>query len=824
MPGFETKKNKDLILMITALGDTYLDKGLYAEAAKRYNQLLKMKVANRHVYTNLSKALIGMKRFDKTALSVFQRAIQHDPGNQEIFTILAKAFLEEGREDEKALQIYERALRNDSPIFVDISHTLSRLYFQNQEYQKCFAVLATLLAKNGHEKEVTGRFIEVAWITKQFNSAIGQLKKLIDVAEDKTELLQHLGRTYLEKRYHGQRERSKISFSYIDRQLINDFLATTQRFARLSNLTLYIESKRFLQQAEYWGNLVEYEHQITPEEYVYETGEEPAHAVKALRKGFDFNKEVISRIRSFDQPTSESMPTPSSLTFEDFQKQGPGIFVESGTEIQTSTIPEHADILITAQIANYDKWMQDHGEENAQRIHQSILHTMKELSVKYRLTRICGLDDGFLVFSDEIINAVTFCVDMLNRISRDNQLNEDKEPLSLLFGIHHSRDGFSSRSEHLLKDLSIALKTGTITSDDLPEDDKATFGKAIDKGNRIFLSGKAYREIKSSNRFKVNTLGQFHPKYLSEKLSVHEVIWRNPVQDLKFGYVKRLGRFDLLAEIGPKESDIKVYKAKDADLQRFVIIKVIQSEVFNSLPSNNPHKIEFFQIAKSFGQMNHPNIANIYDVDEDAGLTYIAREFIEGDTIKELFAQESTLQVERLIQVMYNVFRGLQYCHRLGFCHHNLKPNNIRIGSNNETKLMDFYVPSAVFDEHGRTEEGRNYYLSPEQVQGQRGDNRSDVFSMGVILYEIATGEHPFRNARSGEFREAILRYNPVMPSQVQNAVPKFLDVLIMKCLTKHPDKRVQSVEQIIGLLKKNFERTLFSSFNYQIAQSRDSY
>jgi serine/threonine-protein kinase len=376
-----------------------------------------------------------------------------------------------------------------------------------------------------------------------------------------------------------------------------------------------------------------------------------------------------------------------------------------------------------------------------------------------------------------------------------------------------------------LRDLSTGIKIGIVGEKDFVAKDRSVYSKMFRKSDRIFLTGKAYREIKSSNRFKVQTLGQFNLKYLKETLGLHEVAWRNPLDDLKFGYIKKLGRFDLLAEIASK-GIFKVYKAKDSILQRFVILKVVQSESFNSLPINNPQKTAFYNLAKSLGQMSHPNIANIYEVDEDQGLTYIAREFVEGVPMSELFMDTRQFSPERLIQIMIQICKGLYYCHQQGFYHLNLKPNNIRIGLNDQTKIMDFFIPRELFEDYQNLVEqnDRMYYLSPEQIQGKLGDVRSDIFALGTILYQVVTRINPFSGGSYNDVAQAIMRKHPPPPTELNPGLPKICEAIILRCLAKNPEGRFETVNQIITMLKKTFDMNGLSNFNHHIAQSRDAY
>ncbi|MFQ5771240.1 MAG: serine/threonine-protein kinase, partial [bacterium] len=488
-------------------------------------------------------------------------------------------------------------------------------------------------------------------------------------------------------------------------------------------------------------------------------------------------------------------------------------------------IPENAEILLTIALSDFEQMRLNYGMEHIQQVRNKLHVFLTDLLEKFQTCYICGTSNGLIIFMNDVIAAAAIAVEILNKLNRYNFINDLKDELHLTIGIHQSRHDLKENSEQALKDFSIGLKVGIVSDKDLSTEDHAIYRKIFQRTDRIFLSGIAYREIKSANRFKVNTIGQFKLKYLKEQLTLHEIAWRNPIDDLKFGFIKKLGHFDLLAEIGSKNA-IKVFKAKDSILQRFVILKVIQSEVFNSLPINNPKKMEFYQTIKSLGQMSHPNIANIYEVDEDQGLTYLAREFVEGDVISELFNNGKQFSPDRFIKIIYQICKALQYSHRIGFFHLNLKPENIRVSANDEIKIMDFLMPKTLLSDYHDLKENYEqiYYMSPEQIHRNPGDGRSDIFSLGVILYQVVTQVHPFASRNVEDMMNVILNKMPPPPSELNHQVPKFCEAFILKCMAKNPDKRFQSVEQMVTLLKRTFENSLFSNFNYQIAQSRDSY
>ncbi|MFQ5636841.1 MAG: protein kinase [bacterium] len=824
-----TKHHKDLIIMIIALGDAYLEKGLYAEAAKRYRQLLDFKVANKHILTNLSKAFIGLKKVDAFALEVYQKAVQYDPRNSEIFDILASTFLKEGRDDEHAIEIYEKALRPNSLQLEKLVHQLGTIYFRKQKFEPCKKVNELLLIQLGFNAKALALFLKSCWNLSLHNDAIVMLKKLIDRTEGRPELLRYLCLCYLEKKFSGDLNENVMRFNHVDRQLVSDYLTTHSHFQALQELDFFLSLKRFYLAHEYWG-FVEPSHAEEPQNaLVLNEAKQPDYSAKVQSRNaqmsFNIYGDLLAKLSSFESLTGRTLTPRSSLTYEDFQKEGAAIFVDPNVETSEVGAPRDADILTTIRLCDWDSNSMNDTAEIQQTGRERFFAFIIEYLEKYQLYHSWAISDGVLIFSSNIFQTVAMSVEMLNTLSRNNLQKEPHEAFHIAIGIHHSRHGFGNNSVNCLKELSTSIKLATVNQRDLAERDHPTYAKSMQKKDRIFLSSKAYREIKNANKFKINSLGQLKLKYMQETLSLHEIVWRNPIEDLNVGFIRKLGRFDLLAEIGNKQA-IRVFKAKDSMLQRFVILKVIQSEAFNSLPANSPQKLQFYESAKMLGRLHHPNIANIYEVDEDQALTYLAREFIEGVPVTALYSRGKPFQADRFIKIIYQICRGLQYSHRLDCFHLNLKPNNIFIGVNDEVKMTDFRIPGQELWNRNNTQ--LNYedcaYMAPELIHGRQGDARSDVFSLGILLYQIATGTHPFTGSQLSEVTQSILNRKPASPKLKNDKLPKFCEAFIMKCLVKNPENRFQSFDEMVTVLKKTFETKLFSNFNYQIAQSRDSY
>lgn len=829
----ESRDQKDLVRMLMALGDAYLEKGLYSDAAKKYETLIELNVVHKNVFINLSKAYIGLNKLDEQAIKIFKQAIEYSPNNAELCKILAVSFLNEGREDPQAMQIYHVALKHDTPIFQKLAERLGLIYFKNRDFEKSKETVAMILERSGYQARAFSMFIHSCWSGGFLNDAIALLKKLLDGTTEKQIVAKYLCVTFLEKKFAAELQNQIALFSALDKKIITTYLDSIAKFNRLQDLSLFLELKRFLSKDEYWGdsetaNVKEIESVIVrqaPEGYA----DYPEPQESRAQPYDNVTGDVLHRLQTIEAITGQSVGSGtgvrSALTYEDFEKEGAAIFSQSEYETRKWKLPGNLETLITVELSNYDKLRTNLGQQHVQQLKQKFYVILFELLERHKLSHIWIAANGFLIFSSDIITSVSFAAEILGKLSRFNHLSEPEETIHLSIGIHSARDGFGQDNEQTLKDLATGVKTGIVNERDLPA--QSPYFESFQKSDRIFLTGKAYRQIKNSNRFVVRTIGQVQLKYFSEAFGIHEVDWRNPIDELTFGHIKTLGRFDLLADLGRK-GVFQAYKAKDTILRRIVLLKVVKSEVFNSLPAHNEQKRAFFQMAKALGQMSHPNIANIYEVEEDKGLTYIVREYIEGVPITELFPSKTKFNPERLVQIIFQVCKGLHYAHQLGFFHLNLKPGNIRVGIYDETKLTDFLNSKAFFeDKKSKDRQERNermYYLAPEQIHGQHGDERSDIFSFGAILYQVATGMNPFAGAEEGETQKAVLSKTLQPPTELNEQLPKFCEVFIMKCLAKDPGRRFQTVNEMITVIKKAIENGIVSNFNFHIAQSRDQY
>jgi predicted Ser/Thr protein kinase len=260
--------------------------------------------------------------------------------------------------------------------------------------------------------------------------------------------------------------------------------------------------------------------------------------------------------------------------------------------------------------------------------------------------------------------------------------------------------------------------------------------------------------------------------------------------------IQTVGRYEITGELGRGAMGV-VYKALDPTIGRTVALKTMRLDV-HGLDAQEMVR-RFQNEARAAGVLNHPNIVTIYDAGQQDGIFYIAMEFIEGTTLHELLAEKRVLATEEVLQLTRQICRGLDYAHSNGIVHRDIKPANIMITGNGTVKIMDFGIAKSGGQVTNTGQVlGTPNYMAPEQVKGRQLDGRSDLFSLGVILYEMLTGEKPFVGQNVTTIIYKIVNENPITPRDLDVTVHPGLSAIVTKALAKAPDDRYQTGADLV--------------------------
>lgn len=257
-------------------------------------------------------------------------------------------------------------------------------------------------------------------------------------------------------------------------------------------------------------------------------------------------------------------------------------------------------------------------------------------------------------------------------------------------------------------------------------------------------------------------------------------------------------RYEILGKIGTGGM-ADVYKAKDHKLNRFVAVKVLKAEFREDTTFIRKFKSE----AQAAAGLTHPNIVNVFDVGDDEGLYYIVMELIEGITLKEYISKKGKLSIKEATSIAIQVSMGLETAHSHGIVHRDVKPQNIIISTDGKVKVTDFGIARAASSNTiSSNVMGSVHYSSPEQVRGGYSDEKSDIYSLGITLYEMVTGKVPFDGDTTVAIAIKHLQEEMVAPSVYTPELPYSLEQIIYKCTQKSVDRRYNKMEDVIADLK----------------------
>jgi serine/threonine-protein kinase len=269
------------------------------------------------------------------------------------------------------------------------------------------------------------------------------------------------------------------------------------------------------------------------------------------------------------------------------------------------------------------------------------------------------------------------------------------------------------------------------------------------------------------------------------------------------------GRYELDGIVG-RGGMAEVFRARDIRLDRIVGVKTLRDD----LARDQTFQARFRREAQSAASLNHPSIVAVYDTGEDmvggVPVPYIVMEFVDGRTLRDLLRDDRRLLPERAAEITDGVLRALDYSHRNGIVHRDIKPGNVMLTRAGEIKVMDFGIARAVSDSQLTMTQtaqviGTAQYLSPEQARGERVDFRSDLYSTGCLLYELLTGRPPFTGDSPVAIAYQHVKEDPIPPSQIDPEVPAWADAIVLKAMAKDPAQRYQSA----GEMRNDIQRAL---------------
>ena len=385
------------------------------------------------------------------------------------------------------------------------------------------------------------------------------------------------------------------------------------------------------------------------------------------------------------------------------------------------------------------------------------------------------------------------------------QAARDSAETSRLLGLSFQSQGLLDLAFEKFRRLPLDGQTkDLIYSLALEYERNRLFSKAVTAYEYVLREGPfrdvALRIPKLQEADKSSTLGSH------VDLSAASILKATPLES-----VRTIGRYEILEIIG-KGSMGLVYKALDPKINRLLAIKTIRfSDEFDD-DVIQEIKERFFREAEIAGRLSHPSIVTIHDFGEDRDLTYMAMEYLEGEDLEKFVSKKNLLPMRKVLHLVASVAEALDFAHRAEVIHRDIKPANIRLLRRGGVKVTDFGIARAISSSRTRTGVilGTPNYMSPEQIMGQKIDPRSDIFSLGVLLYQLLAGELPFQGDNLSSLLYQITQVKQPSLKTFNPKIPPACGLIIDKALAKNPNERFKTaghMARVLGLLALRIEQ-----------------
>ncbi|MBC7803623.1 MAG: serine/threonine protein kinase, partial [Candidatus Parcubacteria bacterium] len=281
--------------------------------------------------------------------------------------------------------------------------------------------------------------------------------------------------------------------------------------------------------------------------------------------------------------------------------------------------------------------------------------------------------------------------------------------------------------------------------------------------------------------------------------------------------LKKLGRYRLGRVLGRGAMGV-VYEGLDPALNRRVAIKTILKNAAIDDETALAYSAQFAREAQAAGRLNHPNIVQVHDFAEEGEIAYLVMEYIQGRELRGYFDAREKFEPAEAVRIMGELLDALDFAHEAGVIHRDVKPANVMLDAQRRVKLADFGVARIQDSERSAvgTMVGTPAFMSPEQIQGGKIDRRTDLFSAGVVLYQLLTGEQPFTGAGAWTVAKKIMQDDPPRPSAVALSVSPAFDAIVNKALAKSQADRYSSAREFAAALRGALDATTQPSFAAQ--------
>jgi len=773
----KAQDNQRVFELLFKLGQAYLEKGRYDEAIEKFGKLIELGAENTNIYSNLSKAYMLKEQYDEKAIEVFYKTLEFEPDNQDLLLLLSQLYLANKNDDDQAYRIYKKALRYRPQNANDLILTLIKIDYKNGNYESAKSLVDETLALEPNNEKLISFYSYVSWKKKAYDEVTKTLKKTLGKNRNPLSL-KWLILNYIEAVKDANIAKNDYKIKHEDIDYCDHYLKSFNKLNRLNDIYVFLSVKKILQNSITEDmitgdhSIAEYDLFLSDESFsnIWDRGLNKQTSIDTL---FDFPNGIWKKIEpqnnSYAAEPDENLNINKVITGEEF---------------------DQCETLMLIQINNYNELIQKPGFNELFTKFNNLINKTFDKPAILSLKRT---DDGYFIFWNDYLKAIEGANNIFK--GSDDLLNDKQSGIKFKYQIIiHQKD--STKAQDLFNGLTTLFEIQQLNS---PIN---TFSSVdSDFSNKICITESLYKLTKSNNSINTLFLETITIPTLDKSISLYEILWEDSLDKLRTGIIKKINRFHILNEIYLNDV-FDSFKAVDTFLDRLVIIKVLRPD-FRTIKISRQKRV-FFEKARKIGKLNHKNIAIIYDISEDEGFSYIAREYLEGTHLTSPMTGSKTVDWRKAIESCLQIGAGLNYAHKMGIIHTRIKPSNIFISENNEIKITDFAIPefSTTIKKQKSTNLKNISYASPEQVSNKEIDFRSDIYSVGVVLFELLTRENPFYNMDKQKLINKIINNKPPFITSKNQYIPKEIDPIVAKALAKQPKDRYENIEQFMTELQ----------------------
>lgn len=772
MLGLNQHQDGRVVGLLKALGRAYLENGENQTAVEKFKPLYQSGTEDPEILINFALALARSEAIDAAALSVYRQAVETVVGNETLYLTLATLFLKENVTAEPALTVYRTALRFDPLFKEEIREAIEKVFHETAE-SITVPELRQALMDSIDNPELLSLYLSAAWQSGRFDEALYLLKDLYVQSKKPSLYLEAICQTLLEQKAHAEANGLQFRLTPANLRYCLRFRKIDAPISRIHEIDAYLD---FL-------NLFTAYHQESPllsssnEEYeflILDRGldrfteiSETNKILMAISPNFDLRKDLVDKLHGVN-------------------RQNTGLPFHNNSELLAKV-----NCIAVFEITNFDE-----NDENSKPPCRTFLKLMSGELASSQDMIVCQTSDGIITLGAGPNKACEAAIRTLQKLARYNQVVEDFETINLRITVHSSQAPFLNLEHEGLQEIRKGLKAHHITRNIQSAPDAR-----VPETGRLYVTENVANSL---TELPINKLSEVKLPYYPNKHRIFEVPLSSQTGNQKTTAAKdNFGRYEIIEAI--KENQMyTTYRGYDPRLDRQVIIKAYRAQAFAGFKEYRLLRKQFYEEVRKLNRINHPNVGVIYDAGEDGETLYLVREFIEGKALNEHLLEQGLPEINRTLRYYILLCKVLSNFHKNQIWHKNLKPHNVFVTPQNDIKITDGGLLQVLHSDKLQSDDlDSQAYSSPEQLQRLRLTQSSDHFQLGVMLYESLTGVHPFRAPNPSEVRLKILADEPDLPSKFRHDIPRDLNQVIARSLTKIPHRRFQSIAEFSANLQR---------------------